>query len=392
MRVLTVGNMYPPHHLGGYELIWRSAVERMRAAGHEVRVLTTDHREANPDPAIAEDADVVRGLRWYWRDHEFPRLGHRERLRIERHNLELLDRQIADFRPQLLSWWAMGGMSLSLLARPRNGGLPAAGVVIDEWMVYGPRVDGWQRTFARPLLGPLAQAATGVPTGVDIAASAEWIFASAYLRERAVAGGIAVQDSEVVHPGIDPSSFPQAPEGEWRGRLLCLGRIDPRKGIETAIRALPELADCTLRCVGSGDPAHLDELRLLAERLAVAERVRFERLPRARVGSAYADADALAFCVTWPEPFGLVPLESMAVGRPVIANGTGGSGEYLRDGDNCLLIAPEDPAALAAAVRRLAAEPKLRHRLRQSGVVTAAQHSEERFNEAILAAHERVLS
>ncbi|HEY8000841.1 MAG TPA: glycosyltransferase family 4 protein [Solirubrobacterales bacterium] len=392
MRVLTVGNMYPPHHLGGYELIWRSAVERMRAEGHEVRVLTTGHREADPDPAIAEDSDICRGLRWYWRDHRFPRLGYRERLRIERHNLALLDREIAEFRPRLISWWAMGGLSLSLLARARSAGVPAAGVVIDEWLVYGPRVDGWQRAFSRPLLGQLAQATTGVPTGIDLAGSAEWIFASAYLRRQAVAAGIAVADCEVVHPGVDPGVFPQAPESEWRGRLLCLGRIDPRKGVETAIRALPELADCTLRCVGSGDPAHLDELRLLAERLAVAERVRFERLPRAKLASAYADADALAFCVSWQEPFGLVPLESMAVGRPVIATGTGGSGEYLRDGDNCLLTAPGDSAALAAAVLRLASEPELRRRLRRSGLGTAADHSEARFNEAILAAHERVAS
>ena len=46
MRVLTVGNIYPPHHLGGYELVWQGAVRTLRDAGHAVRVLTTDVRYA----------------------------------------------------------------------------------------------------------------------------------------------------------------------------------------------------------------------------------------------------------------------------------------------------------------------------------------------------------
>jgi glycogen(starch) synthase len=386
MRVLTVGNMYPPHHLGGYELMWRSGVEHLRRAGHRVRVLTTDHRESRPDPAIAEDADVHRDLRWYWRDHEIPRLGLRERLAIERHNLSTLDRHLQGFRPDALSWWAMGGMSMSLLERGRARGLPAVGVVIDEWMVYGPRIDGWQRTFDRPLVGRFAESATGVPTGVDLAATARWIFVSAYLRERAVASGLEVGGAEVAHGGIDAAAFEPAAERDWDGSLLCLGRIDPRKGVETAVRALAELPECTLRCVGSGDGGHLAELRALAATLGVDRRVRFEAVARDQVASAFAVADALAFCVSWPEPFGLVPLEAMAVGTPVIATGTGGSGEYLRDGDNCLLIAPGDPAALAAAVRRLAADPQLRRRLRRGGLETAARHCEGSFNAAVEAA------
>src|SRR6266550_4210426 len=100
MRVLTVGNMYPPHHLGGYELMWRSAVAHLRRAGHEVRVLTTDYRTAEPDPAVAEDPDVHRELRWYWHEHEFPRLSLRERLTLERHNAAVLRRHLDEVHPE----------------------------------------------------------------------------------------------------------------------------------------------------------------------------------------------------------------------------------------------------------------------------------------------------
>jgi glycosyltransferase involved in cell wall biosynthesis len=74
----------------------------------------------------------------------------------------------------------------------------------------------------------------------------------------------------------------------------------------------------------------------------------------------------------------------MARGRPVVATGRGGSGEYLRDGENALLFEAGDPAALAAAVRRLAGDPALRRRLREAGLETAPLHTEAVFNDAVL--------
>ena len=172
--------------------MWRSSVEQLRGAGHEVRVLTTDHREERPDPAVDEGPDVYRELRWYWSEHEFPRLSLRERLALERHNLSAFDRHRAEFAPDAVAWWAMGGMSMSLLERGRRAGVPAVGVVIDEWLSYGPLVDGWQRACSRPALARVAEALTGVPTRLDLEGAAEWMFVSAYLRERAVAAGLAL--------------------------------------------------------------------------------------------------------------------------------------------------------------------------------------------------------
>ena len=138
--------MYPPHHLGGYELVWQGAVGALRAGGHDVRVLTTDHRL--PQTGAGDEPDVHRELRWYWRDHEFPRRSPRERLRLERNNAAVFDRHIANARPDVVAWWAMGRMSLSLLARGARHGLPAVAFVHDDWLIYGPVVDQWLRSFA----------------------------------------------------------------------------------------------------------------------------------------------------------------------------------------------------------------------------------------------------
>jgi glycosyltransferase involved in cell wall biosynthesis len=392
IRVLSVGNMYPPHHLGGAELVWRSNVHHLRAGGHRVRVLTTDWRAEAPDPAIPEDEDIHRLLRWYWADHGFPRLGPIERLRIERHNRRVLVDQVREFEPDVLAWWSMGGMSVALIEWGRRLGVPAIGVVHDDWLVYGPRVDGWRRMCHR--LGPPGRAlaaVAGLPATTDFRGVRRWVFNSEVSRAHAAAAGVAVEDSLVVHPGVEEARFRPGPERRWSGRLLHLGRIDPRKGIEVAVRALARLPGAELTVVGQGDPRYLDRLRSVAGADAVADRVRFELVDRDRVPDLFARFDALLFPALWEEPWGLVPLEAMASGVPVVATGTGGSGEYLRDGENCLVYSPrEDPAALADAVRRLASDERLRRRLRENGLETASRFSQRAFDETITAVLQEV--
>ena len=369
MRVLTVGNLYPPHHLGGYELMWRSAVTRLRELGHEVRVLTTDWRAPDPDRSVPEDRDVHRELGWYWRDHAFPRMGPIAVMRLERHNARVLDRHLSDVRPDVVSWWAMGGMSLSLIERAQRGGAPAGCVVHDDWLLYGPKVDRRSRVRAPRLSGV-----------------ASWLFASHTLLDRARREGWDLPGAEIAYPGIDRSLFAgPAPSRRWAWRFLYCGRVDERKGIDLAIESLAHMpAAATLRVVGGGDAAHLEALRGLALRLGLGGRVSFERHPRSELPAVYAEADATLFPVRWEEPFGLVPLESMATGRPVIASGRGGSGEYLKDGENCLLADPDrGPQALAAAAEALAERSDLRRRVIDGGIATAARFDADRFDAAV---------
>ena len=391
MRVLSVGNMYPPHHLGGYELIWRAAVEHLRAAGHEVRVLTTEHREPDPDPSIGEDPDAHRELRWYWREHEFPRMSPQARLALERYNLAVLEHHLASLRPDVVAWWSMGGMSMSLIEAVRRRGLAAVGLVHDEWLVYGPLVDSWHRLAnRRGVPRALVERLARVPVRVDFGGAAEWAFVSEATRRHARADGLELERTSVAPSGVDRSLMRSAPMPPWRWRLLYVGRLDGRKGIEVAIRALARLPEASLRIVGAGDERYRARLRVLISELALDERVEFALLPRGELPAEYARADAVLFPTLWEEPWGLVPLEAMATGTPVVATGTGGSSEYLRHERNCLLYEPrDDPAALAAEVRRLAADQALRERLREGGFETAERNDRSRFFASVLALHER---
>jgi glycosyltransferase involved in cell wall biosynthesis len=390
MRVLAVGSVYPPHHLGGYEVIWRGAMRHLGAEGHTARVLTTDYRRTDVAAEDAEDPDVHRELQWYWRDHNWRSLGLRERLALERHNALVFDRHLRHLRPDVISWWPLGGMSLSLIERARAAGVPSIFFVLDPWPFYGPRVDQWLRTWKRVgTLAAVVERLTGLPARVDLSVAGRFVFCSQALRDQMLATTVPIGDSTVVTPGVERSlvEHPREPEAPpWRWRLLYVGRVVEQKGIETAIAAMPLIADdARLRIVGEGDRPYRSRLERLASELGVADRITFAGArPREQLIEVYRDADALVFPVQWSEPWGLVPLEAMALGRPVVASGRGGSAEYLVEGRNSLLFKAGDAGALAAALRTLAGDPQLRGRLITGGYETAAEHTEDAFNRVAL--------
>jgi glycosyltransferase involved in cell wall biosynthesis len=132
----------------------------------------------------------------------------------------------------------MGGMSLSLIEQGRRAGLPAACVVVDDWLLYGSTVDARTRLARRT--GPLAPALerlARVPARLELEEAGTWLFASETLRRRAESRGLRLPDVRVAYPGIDHGLFrdPRPPREDWAWRLLYCGRIDERKGIDLAV-------------------------------------------------------------------------------------------------------------------------------------------------------------
>jgi D-inositol-3-phosphate glycosyltransferase len=171
----------------------------------------------------------------------------------------------------------------------------------------------------------------------------------------------------VVPCGVDTASF--APEGpvlprSERPRLVVLGRLVRRKGVDEVIAALRRLPEAELLVAGGpGSPEALDpdpdarRLRGVAEAAGVADRVRLlGAVARADVPALLRSADAVV-CVPWYEPFGIVPLEAMACGRAVVASAVGGIQDTVVDQVTGLLVPPRRPDLLAAALRRLLGAP-----------------------------------
>lgn len=153
-----------------------------------------------------------------------------------------------------------------------------------------------------------------------------------------------------------------------RHRLVAVSRLVERKGVETIVRALPVLDDAELVVVG-GPPAsalHRDpealRLTALAADLGVLDRLRLVgRVAHHDLPALLRTADVVV-ATPWYEPFGIVPLEAMACGRPVVGSAVGGLLDSVADGVTGTLVPARDPAALAAAVRRLLDDPALRAR------------------------------
>jgi glycosyltransferase involved in cell wall biosynthesis len=131
------------------------------------------------------------------------------------------------------------------------------------------------------------------------------------------------------------------------------------------------MPEATLLIDGPVTTQERDALAGLAAELGVGHRLNLTRSPRSELADRYRSADLVVFPSEWPEPYGIVPLEAMACGVPVIATGTGGSGEFLADGVNCRLFRAGDPVSLAVAARNVAEDADLRATIVAGGMETA---------------------
>ncbi|MDX6324224.1 MAG: hypothetical protein QOK15_578 [Nocardioidaceae bacterium] len=179
-----------------------------------------------------------------------------------------------------------------------------------------------------------------------------------------VALGLDPGRATIIPCGVDTDVFRPLSGGRRdRPRLLVIGRIVERKGVGNVIEALVELPETEL-VVAGGPPAErlgsdpgVARLRMLAARLGVADRVRFlGAVRRSDVPALMASVD-IVVAVPWYEPFGIVPVEAMACGRPVVGSAVGGLLDTIVPGRTGELVPPRRPDLLAPVLRNLLDDP-----------------------------------
>jgi glycosyltransferase involved in cell wall biosynthesis len=202
--------------------------------------------------------------------------------------------------------------------------------------------------------------------------------------------------------GVDVTQFtptgPAEPRTPGRYRLVFVGRLVERKGIGNVISALAGVPDAELVVAGGPDAADLADdreisrLRKLAADAGVADRVVFRgRVGRGALPALLRSADAV-LCVPWYEPFGIVPLEAMACGVPVVASAVGGLIDTVVDGATGLHVPPRSPERIAEALNELLPDTERRRQFGQAGARRArSRYSWDRVASLTLQAYDDLL-
>jgi glycosyltransferase involved in cell wall biosynthesis len=173
---------------------------------------------------------------------------------------------------------------------------------------------------------------------------------------------------------------------EAQQRVLFAGRVEPAKGIGVLLQAVSQL-ECELVVCGEG--RQLPAMQALAARLGMQARVRFAGwLEPEQLAGELAGASVVAVPSVWPEPFGLVGIEALALGRPVVASTTGGIRDWLTD-DVGIGVRAGDPDEIAGALRALLSDPDRRRELGAAGRrLVAERFSPERHVQRLLEAYD----
>jgi glycosyltransferase involved in cell wall biosynthesis len=251
--------------------------------------------------------------------------------------------------------------------------IPDGGVVLADGLVASRAASVILHHITRLRLVVLLH----MPIGPDrseeqvLGAAAAVITTSVWTRER-VRGWYGISRVDVALPGVDPvEAAPPHRSAAGGTSFLCVAAVHPGKGHDLLLDALARLGDraWTLTCVGSldVDPDHVSRLQTQVYARSWERRVVFTGpLSGRALGTAYGVADLLVL-PSRAESYGLVVVEALAHGLPVVATAVGGVPEALGRAPigalPGMLVPPEDPEALSGALRAWLDDPGLRERL-----------------------------
>ena len=200
----------------------------------------------------------------------------------------------------------------------------------------------------------------------------------------------------VISRGVDRRAFSTAvgaafPEFAARPRVIFLGRIVRAKGVDALVEAAARIATRGAEFLLVGDGPDRRRVERLARRAGVAERVHVTGfVAHERVPSVLASADLLVLPSLYEE-LGTVLVEAMQVGLPTVASRVGGIPEVVEHGVTGLLVAPGDPAALAAAIDAILSQPDLARRLGENARRRAPKYDLQRVGAQVHALYHRLV-
>ncbi|MBD3876339.1 glycosyltransferase family 4 protein [Pseudomonas kunmingensis] len=374
MKILLISNFFPPHFIGGAEIIAHRQALALQARGHEVRVLAGDNSRPQPGyPVLHETFDDMPVTRVALQPADFAPTGNN----VAHPEVDdIFDALVDEWLPDVVHAHHLVGLSLGIIQRARARGIRVVLTLHDHW---GFCIKSIRMTDERSLCvdstgcsschasihvgsQPLPQRMRQDYLRWQFSGVDRFISPSDYLADAYVATGFDPARMQVVANGIELDTYANVPRPAFEGRLrvLFIGYMGEHKGVPTLLRALARLPADRLQVDFVGD-GHLriryqDELRRLAPDLPQ----RFwGRLPNDMIAERMAATHVFVLPSVCPENQPVTITEAMASGVPVVASRIGGIPELVVDGVNGWLFEPGNDEDLARQLMTYLDQPAL---------------------------------
>lgn len=383
MRIALLADTYPPANRGGAGVVAQRLARAFAGRGHDVLVVTTW-----PDASTEATDGPVQVQRL---QSSYP---ERFRNTVAMMNPVVLGgvrRALSDFRPDVVHAHNVHQhLSFASLEAAAATGAPVAYTAHDfllfcciKFICSGGRVDFRQRWFncakcQRFRWNPARNTAINRQMTSHVA---HVFVISKALQTALRANGYG--GAEVMHNGVDAEWWAQGDGTRFRAKLglddapfaLLAARVSREKGAEAALHALAKARNPEARLVIAGDnPRYAPKLRQMAQELGVGDRLVLPGWLHAdTLRDAYHAADVTLAPSTYPDPFNLTLIESMAAGTPVIASTLGAGPEIVPDGETGFAVHPDDTMGLADRLSLIVEDPAFARELGEAGRERVAQ-------------------
>ena len=373
LKIAHVVRRYSPAEWGGTETVVMHTVEEQRALGHVPRVFCT----AALQPPDARSTENVAFFPYFYPYFPMPAA---DRLKLDKkggspYALKLF-KAVAAFRPDVIHIHAGGRLACAAVKLAKRLGVPSV-ISLHGGAAAVPASE--LEEMLKPLKGKFPYGAIldrlfGLR--FDPLAKVDVIICISHEEERRLKEKYPGRNVQYLPNGVDGGKVRAA--ARPGSNILCVSRIDYQKNQLALVELLAARPGCRLTLVGPITARwYADKIAARAKELGVGDRLTLvPGLPpgSAELEAAFASANVFVL-PSVHEPFGIVALEAMVRGIPLIASNVGGLPDFVKDGENGLLFDPSDPANLVRAFDRLVALPPERI----EAMVSAARATADQF-------------
>lgn len=374
MKILLISNFFPPHFIGGAEIIAHRQALALKTRGHEVRVLAGDNSRPQPGyPVLHETFDGMPITRVALQPVDFAPTGNN----VAHPEVDdIFDALVDEWQPDVIHAHHLVGLSVGIIQRARARGIRVVLTLHDHWgfcinsiRMTDPsslcvNATGCSGCHASIHVGghPLPQRMRQDYLRWQLSGVDCFISPSHYLAEAYVGAGFDAARMQVIANGIELDTYAKVarPAFEGRLRILFIGYMGEHKGVPTLLRALARMPPDRVEVDFVGDGHLRNEYQQELRRIAPDLRQRFwGRLPNDLIAERMSAAHVFVLPSICPENQPVTITEAMASGVPVVASRIGGIPELVADGVSGWLFEPGNDEDLARQLMTYINDPGL---------------------------------